>query len=123
MKKIITSIIAFMALALPITALESSGKSSSTPIALNIPPIKNKPNPTIHRAPMRIPVEAWYDADTDTISIIYYGEATGEVNLYRDEQLIDSSSEINTTFQIAESGFYTIEINTEAWSASGSIEI
>lgn len=69
MKKIITSIIAFMALALPITALESSGKSSSTPIALNIPPIKNKPNPTIHRAPMRIPVEAWYDADTDTISI------------------------------------------------------
>lgn len=123
MKKIFSIIIAFMALALPVLAQESDGKPKSQPVTLSTHTLDNKPNETIPRAPMRIPVEAWYDADTDTISIIYYGEATGEVNLYRDEQLIDSSSEINTTFQIAESGFYTIEINTEAWSASGSIEI
>ena len=72
---------------------------------------------------MHIPVEAWYDAEADTISIIYYGEDEGEVNLYRDGQLIDSSSEISTTFSISESGFYTIEINTEAWTATGDIEI
>ena len=123
MKKILTTILAFMALALPMTAQESSGKSSSTPIAIHIPPIINKPKPIIHRAPMHIPVEAWYDAEADTISIIYYGEAEGEVNLYRDGQLIDSSSEISTTFHISESGFYTIEINTEAWTATGDIEI
>ena len=123
MKKILTTSLAFMALALPVLAQESSGKSSSTPIPIKTPPIKNQPIPTIHRAPMHIPVEAWYDAEADTISIIYYGEDEGEVNLYRDGQLIDSSSEISTTFSISESGFYTIEINTEAWTATGDIEI
>ena len=123
MKKIFSIIIAFMALVLPVLAQESDGKPKSQAVTLNTHTLDNKPNETIHRAPMRIPVEAWYDADVATISIIYYGEDEGEVNLYRDGQLIDSSSEISTTFSISESGFYTIEINTEAWTAKGDIEI
>lgn len=61
MRKTITFILPFMALAPPMLAQESGGKSSSTPIAINIPPIITKPKPIIHRAPMRIPVEVWYD--------------------------------------------------------------
>lgn len=123
MKKIFTIILAFMALALPMTAQKSNGKSKSTPVALDVHSEDNDPNPTILRAPMRICVEAWYDATSSTLSIIYGGEAEGEVALYRDSELIDSSSEISTTFHISESGFYTIEINTETWTATGDIEI
>lgn len=123
MKKIFTIILACMALTFPMTAQESNGKSKSKPVILSTHPLNDRPNPTIHRAPMHIPVEAWYDAEADTISIIYYGEDEGEVNLYREGQLIDSSSEISTTFSISESGFYTIEINTDSWTATGSLEI
>ncbi|MDE7350877.1 MAG: hypothetical protein K2N25_07405 [Muribaculaceae bacterium] len=86
-------------------------------------PIDDKPNETVHRTPIRINVEAWYDEGTNTISITYYGEATGEVNLYHDGELIDSSSAINTTFYVPGSGFYTIEINAESWSATGNIDV
>ena len=112
-----------MALALPMTAQESDGKSTSKSIIISSHTLNDDTNPTVLRAPMHIPVEAWYDADADTISIIYYGEAEGEVLLYHEGQLIDSSSEISTTFSISESGFYTIEINTEAWIATGDIAI
>ena len=123
MKKILTTILAFMALALPMTAQESDCKSTSKSIIISSHTLNDDTNPTVLRAPMHIPVEAWYDAEADTISIIYYGEDEGEVNLYRDGQLIDSSSEISTTFSISESGFYTIEINTDSWTATGSLEI
>ena len=123
MKKIFTIILAFMALALPMTAQESDSKPKSKPVILSTHPLNDKPNPTIHRTPMRICVEAWYDATSSTLSIIYDGEAEGEVCLYRDGELIDSSSVINTTFLIPESGFYSVEINTKTWTATGSIEI
>ena len=123
MKKIFTIIIAFLALALPILAQGADGKPTSTPIELSTHPDICKPNPTVHRSPMRIPVEAWYDAAAETISILYYGDETGEANLYLNGQLIESSSEINTTFSASKSGFYTIEITTDSWTATGTIEI
>ncbi|MDE6551536.1 MAG: hypothetical protein K2K98_01035 [Muribaculaceae bacterium] len=123
MKKILTLILASMALSLPMTAQAAEDKPSSTPITLDAHTENSKPNPTVLRTPIRISVEAWYDASTNIISIRYYGEATGEVKLYRDGQLIDNSSEINTIFYVSESGFYTIEINAESWSATGSIDI
>ena len=112
-----------MACALAVTAQASDDKSTPIPIAINTLPDNTKPKPPIHRSPMRIPVEAWYEADTETISIIYYGDATGEANLYLNGQLIESSSNINTTFTVSEAGFYTIEIMTESWTATGNIEI
>ena len=123
MKKIFIIILALMALALPMTAQKSDGKSKSTPVALDFHTNDDDPNPTIHRAPMRICVEAWYDAASSTLSIIYDGEAEGEVTLYHDGQLINVSSEINTTFMIPGSGFYSVEINTEVWTATGEFEI
>ena len=123
MKKIVTIIIALMAYALPMMAQDSGGNSTSAPIILNPFPIDDKPQNPIHRAPMRISVEAYYDSVAGTISINYDGEAEGEVNLFRNGELIDSSSEINTVFLILGSGFYTVEINTDYWTATGSIEI
>lgn len=123
MKKIFTIILAFMALTLPMAAKESADSSTPRPIILDFHPDNDNPNPTIHRAPMRICVEAWYDAATSTLSIIYDGEAEGEVALYSDGELIDSSSAINTTFFVSEAGFYTVEITTDSWTAIGNIEI
>ena len=124
MKKIFTLIIALMAIAVPMFADESKGNTpSSTPITLSTHVNDDKPNPSVHRAPMRICVEAWYDAASDSIIILYGGEATGEVCLYKDGMLVDTSAEINTTFMVQESGFYTIEISTESWSVTGSIVI
>ena len=123
MKKILTLFVSMMAISVPLIASGSDNKSKSKPIIMNSHPIRANPNPTVHRAPMRVCVDAYYDAFSETISISYDGEATGEVLLYKDGELIDNSSEINTTFQIYDSGFYSIEINTQYWSAEGSIEI
>lgn len=123
MKKIFPLIIAFMALVLPTTANASDDKSTPQPIILSTHPRDNEPNPIIPRAPMSIPAEAWYDTMLETISIIYYGEADGKVDLYKDGQLIESTDNINTTFQTDGPGLYTIEITTESWNAIGSIEI
>ena len=123
MKKIFTIILAFMALALPMTAQESGGKAKPKPVILSTHPLNDIPNPTILRAPIRISVEAWYDTAAGTLSITYEGEAEGEVSLYRDGALINSSSVINTTFMVSASGFYSVEINTEAWTATGEFEI
>lgn len=123
MKKIFTLIVACMALALPMTAQESDGNSKPKPVVLSTHADNSDPNPTIHRAPMRVCVEAWYDILSETITIIYDGDASGEVLLYRDGALLETSSDINTTFAVSESGFYTIEIITEGWTAIGNLEI
>ncbi|MDE5585069.1 MAG: hypothetical protein K2I92_01870, partial [Muribaculaceae bacterium] len=60
---------------------------------------------------------------SSNLSIIYDGDTEGEVFLYRDGELIDTSSEINTTFTIPGSGYYTIEITTDNWIATGDFEI
>lgn len=112
-----------ISITLPIMAFGSDNKSTSGPITLTMHPIRTQTNKKVHRAPMRVCVDAYYDSFSETISVSYDGEATGEVLLYKDGELVDNSSEINTTFQIYDSGFYSIEINTEYWSAEGSIEI
>lgn len=122
MKKILSlMILAMMAISFPVLADDSKGNQSQMPLELELHDIV--PTPTVHRAPMRISVEAYYDMLSGTISIYYSGEATGEVLLYKDGQLMESSSEINTTFIVPESGLYTIEIITDSWTASGSIDI
>lgn len=123
MKKIFTLIMVFMALALPMLAYGADEKPTSSPITMDTHPNDDQPNPTIHRAPMRVCVEAWYDILSETITIIYDGDASGEVLLYRDGALLETSSDINTTFAVSESGFYTIEIITEGWTAIGNLEI
>ena len=71
MKKIFSKILAFMAIALPLSTQASDDKPTPTPIILKSIPIDPTPNPKPHRVPMRVEVEAWYEPTTETISIIY----------------------------------------------------
>lgn len=123
MKKILTIILALTAFFLPSLAEDSKGNSTPIPITLEVPPGDAIPNPKPLRAPIYIHIEAWYDAALGTISINYAGEAEGEVNLYCNGELVATSNDINSTFMVSESGLYTVEILTESWIATGTIEI
>lgn len=77
-----------------------------------------------HRKPIHINIEAYYNDTTNSIEITYYGEAEGEVYLYKGNNLIDYSSSINTTFTLpSPSGTYTIEIISDSWEAQGQIQL
>ncbi len=79
-----------IAIVFPMIADDTSNKSSEEPITLILHPIGTEPNPTIHRAPMHICIEAYYDALSKIISIYYAGEVTGKVALYRDGKMVDA---------------------------------
>ena len=122
MKKIFTIILVLMACFLPSLAEDSKGNQSTQSVGLEFHNISNN-STVIHRAPMHINIEAWYDAALGTISINYAGETEGEVNLYCNGELVATSGDINATFMVAESGLYTVEILTDSWIATGTIEI
>ncbi|MDE6696019.1 MAG: hypothetical protein K2K25_03990 [Muribaculaceae bacterium] len=112
-----------MTIVFPSYVQGTNRRPTSKSIILDSHPTNDRSNQPVHRAPMHISVEAWYDALSESITIIYDGEASGEVFLYHDGVLIESSTDINTTFIVTESGNYAIEINTEYWTATGSIDI
>jgi hypothetical protein len=73
---------------------------------------------------MRIDIDAWYNNESNSIDISYDGEAIGEVSLYLNGNILDYSTEINTTFALPyTTGIYRIEITTETWSAEGYIQL
>lgn len=77
-----------------------------------------------HRAPMRVNLEAYYYAETNLIVISYDGEATGEVTVYHNGEIVASDTELNTVLSIGGTpGLYTIEITTDSWTAVGSFEL
>lgn len=67
-------------LACSIQAKGGDDNTSSEPIKLEITPAEIKTKPL--RAPLHVNLEAKYDAVARTISILYNGEAEGEVLLY-----------------------------------------
>ena len=77
----------------------------------------------MHRAPMRINIEAYYNEVDGTLDICYDGEAVGEVFLYLDDTIVGYDSEINTSFPISSSDLYKIEIISETWVATGYIQL
>lgn len=111
-----------MTIVLPIAAQESTSGSSTVRVGLEVTQTQEKAT-TVHRAPMRINVEAYYDVVSNTLEICYNGESDGEVYLYLNGNIIDYSSEINTSFQISNPGHYKVEIIGETWIAQGYIQI
>ncbi len=122
MKKILSLILVMMAIAFQSIAQEPKGNSSSQTVKLEFQH-KTNTNPTVHRAPMRMDIEASYSAESHTIDIYYDGEAVGEVFLYLNENIIGYDSEINTSFQISAPGLYKIEIIGETWIATGYLQL
>lgn len=122
MKKILSLILVMMTLAFHAIAGESTtSTTSSQGIMLEISQYNNDNTGRI-RAPMRINIEAWYNAETNSIDISYDGETDGEVFLYLNDDVVEYESVINTSLQIPSlSGLYKIKIIGEHWVAYGSI--
>lgn len=79
---------------------------------------------TPFRSPMHINIDALYNSDTHSLSIIYDGEAEGEVFVYLGDSLVGYSNEIDSTIVIPSiPGAYSVEIITESWTALGAIEL
>lgn len=118
MKKLLTLVLVMLSFTLQGYSQESD---SSTPIKLEHTQY-DRPSER-HRAPMRLNIDAYYDAENNMISIHYDGNASGEVYLHCDEIQVGYSPEINTSFLIEQPGLYRIEIVGEGWIATGSILI
>lgn len=83
---------------------------------------KQSDNPKWERAPMRIPVEVYYNSDLNTITIIGDESVTAEVFLYNASGILENySSSLNTVFTLASSGEYTILIQGEGWYGTATI--
>lgn len=123
MKKFLSLILVMMTFAFHAIAGES--KTSTSPsqgIMLEI--VQFKETSGRHRAPMRVSIEAWYNAESNTIDITYDGETEGEVFLCLNGNILDYSPEINSSIMLPHSsGLYTIEIVSETWSAKGDIRL
>lgn len=124
MKKILSLILVMMMFALNAMAEESKTSKSSQSIILEIAQYNDNESSGRFRAPMRIGIEAWYNAESNTIDITYDGEAEGEVFLYLNEGIVEYDSKINTSLHLPSShGLYTIEIISETWIAQGYIQL
>lgn len=123
MKKLLFLILAMMVFALPSIAKESKDNTSTKPINLELRQDSNNSDHPVHRAPMRINIEAYYDSETGSINICYDGEAAGDVYLYLKGDIVDYNSEINTTFQIHTTGMYKVEIHGASWIAEGYLNL
>lgn len=122
MKKFLSIILVVIMFAFHAMAEESKTSNSSQSIMLEIAQY-NETSGRI-RAPMRIGIEAWYNAESNTIDITYDGEAEGEVFLYLNEDIVEYYSKINTSLQIPScSGLYKVEIIAERWIACGYLQL
>lgn len=121
MNKILSLILVMIAVALPMTAQESSNGSSTRRVGLEISQTKGKS--TVLRAPMRIDVQVYYYEEDGNLEVCYDGESTGEVFLYLNDTVIGYNSEINSSFQISDPGCYKIEIVGETWMATGYLQL
>ena len=122
MKKVLSFILLTLAVVFPAVAQNSTTGSSTNRVKLEISQ-KKDPVTSIHRIPMHIDIEAFYDPESQTISVCYDGDGEGEVYLYLNENVVGYDSEINTSFQISSPGLYKIEVISESWIATGYIQL
>lgn len=121
MKRITSILMAFIAIPFISVFAESNSTSSSEKIDMEITKTIHKPKP--HRSPERIDLEASYITEGNIINVHYEGDASGEVFLYLNNEIVSYSDEIQTSFSISSSGLYRIEVRTEYWEAHGQIFI
>lgn len=122
MKKFVSLILIFITGILPVIAQDSGDNSTPERVGFEINR-KQESSTGRHRVPARINIEAWYNAESGSIEIVYDGEAEGEVFLYLNGNIIGYDSNINTSFQISAPGLYKIEIVSESWTAIGFLQL
>ncbi len=124
MKLLLSLIIAILGITIPSIAYAESTKSFSYPIGMEVHRNQNNPSTTVHRAPMNIVIDAIYNPETNAIEITYNGDFDGEVFIYKDNDIIEWGTEINTSFLLpSASGLYTIKIITDNWIALGYLRL
>lgn len=103
---------------------QTSETTSNTTIKDVILIIHHTKNPgKVHRVPMRIPIEVWYDTAVKTIEVSCPEEIDGQVYLYDSNgNIVGFSPIINTVFNLPATGTYTIFIESEEWYAEGIID-
>lgn len=83
-------------------------------------------NTTVHRSPMRIPIDVYYDDELRQIEISGFVDMDVQILLYDENgNTITYSSTINTILDIPD-GYYgvlSIRIECEDWIAIGNITI
>jgi len=122
MKRILSLILVLFSACFQLSAENPKSDAPSQPVVIKTHQTGIPDGP--HRAPIRIDIEAYYNAECQTIDICYEGGAYGEVFLYRDNELIGYDSQINTSFQIsAAPALYTVEIVGESWTATGRLQL
>lgn len=122
MKKILSILLVMMMFSFRVIAEESKSNTTSQGIKLEI--AQYTETPVQHRASMHLNLEAYYGAGNNTVEILYDGDASGEVFIYLNENLIGYDSKINTSIQLPTiHGLYTIVIEGENWIAKGSIQL
>lgn len=123
MNKLLSLVIVMIMAAFQAMAQESKTNTSSQCIKLEITQYGTHQT-GVHRAPMYVSIEAFYNAENNSIDISYDGEADGEVFLYKNESIIEYDSNMNTSLQIPSTpGLYRIEIISEFWLAEGYINL
>ncbi len=123
MTKILSLVIVMIMAAFQAMAQESKTNTSSQSIKLEITQLRTH-NTGVHRAPKHISIEAFYDAESNSIDISYDGENDGEVFVFMGENLIGYDSTINTIIQLPyDSGQFHLEISGETWIAQGFISL
>ena len=81
-------------------------------------------NMQVNRAPMRMPIEVFYDSDTHNVKVTGDKGIEAEVFLYDANGTLEShSSTLNAEFSVLESDTYTILIQGEGWYAEGEIQM
>lgn len=123
MNKLLSLVIVMLMAAFQAMAQESKTNTSSQCIKLEITQYGTHKT-GVHRAPMHVSIEAFYNAENNSIDISYDGEADGEVFLYLNGNLLDYNPDVNTSFALPQIlGLYQIEIICETWSAEGYIQL
>lgn len=122
MKKILSLILVMFAVTLPVFAQESTDSSYIKRVELEVRQTQEPATP-MHRAPMRINIEAYYSKASGTLDICYDGEVIGETFLYLDGNIIGYNSELNSSFQIYTPGLYKIAFIGDYWIATGYIQL
>ncbi len=122
MKKILTFIFVIASFAFQAIAQDSKTDTSSQGIKLEIAQY-NEPS-VRHRAPKRVSIMAWYNAQSNSIDISYNGLADGEVYLYMNGDIIGYDSIINTSLPLpSDRGLFQIEIVSDTWTAYGLLQL
>lgn len=103
---------------------EESGSDKIVTVVLESHPYDNGYPNKRHRSAMRIDVHAYYNVSTNSVEVVYGGEADGEVFIYDGDTVVGYDSVINTTLQLPDAtGHYRIEIIGETWIATGYIQL